>query len=41
MHENDENKRIKKIKKIEKEERKWIESTNRALFRGFNKNVDG
>ena len=40
IHENDEKKRIIVIKKIEKEERKWIGVTNRAMFRGFNKNVD-
>ena len=41
MHENDEKKRLREIKKIEKEERKWIKTTNKAMFRGFNKNVDG
>lgn len=38
-NENDEKIREKRVKRIEKEERIWIKTTNKKLFRGFNKTV--
>ncbi len=38
-YERNERKKKKLILKIEKEERKWIEKTNKEIFKGFNKNV--
>ena len=38
-YEKNERKKEKLRLKIEKEERKWIEKTNKEIFKGFNKNV--
>lgn len=40
LYEKNEKKKNKITSKIEKEEIKWIKTTNKELFKGFNKNVE-